>query len=410
MPNAELQPRTISLRFSVLLKRAIAGVFLIVCLIIAWDLLTYDSKAWLEDHSHLKNELAQNYANLDWVVQHRKIDLRALDEETQQSIRGAYSRIGATFAIRRFVTAFRDPHLKLVIDDGSTDSQSSNTQTLSPAPPTKIASIEDVGYEIGERSFRFPFDRLPHWKQLDNQYFPTGISDQLGVLRIASFGEDQYLDACRTIFQPNMTRVALKLAVRSLLQSKLKESLSILKKAGAKSLLVDITGNGGGTEWVTEVIPLLTDKELIRRPARYIGTKEDRSAIWQGKEVTPVLGPEGEPLRLVGHGIWSGPLFLLVDHNTGSASEDFTAWLKENHVAVIIGEQTAGAGGGYVNGGGRIRLEAGYFDVMAPNCARFLADGTNEIEGIKPDISCNMKSKDKGKLAQELLEAVRQPN
>ncbi len=85
-----------------------------------------------------------------------------------------------------------------------------------------------------------------------------------------------------------------------------------------------------------------------------------------------------------------GPVFILVDNKTGSASEDFVAWLQQNGVAVVLGARTAGAGCGYVDGGGRIRLRQSPFDVMAPNCARFLNDGTNEIEGIKPDVEIAM--------------------
>jgi len=49
--------------------------------------------------------------------------------------------------------------------------------------------------------------------------------------------------------------------------------------------------------------------------------------------------------------------------------------------------RTLGAGCGYVDGGGRIPLKAAPFDVMAPKCARFLADGANEIEGIAPNVT-----------------------
>ncbi len=82
------------------------------------------------------------------------------------------------------------------------------------------------------------------------------------------------------------------------------------------------------------------------------------------------------------------------------------AWLKENEVAVLLGARTAGAGGGYVDGGGRIRLQAGPFDVMAPNCARFLNDGTNEIEGIPPEVALPMESDDRRGLSAALWSAV----
>jgi carboxyl-terminal processing protease len=38
------------------------------------------------------------------------------------------------------------------------------------------------------------------------------------------------------------------------------------------------------------------------------------------------------------------PMTILVDHNTASAAEVFTAALQENHRAVVIGEQTFGKG------------------------------------------------------------------
>ena len=77
-------------------------------------------------------------------------------------------------------------------------------------------------------------------------------------------------------------------------------------------------------------------------------------------------------------------MWILADRRTGSASEDFIAWLQQNRVARVLGETTAGAGCGYVDGGTRTPLRASPFDVRMPNCARF-PDGTNEIEGIVPD-------------------------
>jgi hypothetical protein len=48
----------------------------------AWDLATYDTKAWSRDYAGLKKSMAQNYANLDWIVEHRRLDLKALDHST----------------------------------------------------------------------------------------------------------------------------------------------------------------------------------------------------------------------------------------------------------------------------------------------------------------------------------------
>jgi len=74
---------------------------------------------------------------------------------------------------------------------------------------------------------------------------------------------------------------------------------------------------------------------------------------------------------------------ILADRGTGSAAEDFVAWLQQNKVATVLGERTAGAGCGYVDGGNPTRLKVVPVDVWMPNCARFLDNGSNEIEGSR---------------------------
>ena len=353
----------------------------------------FDAAAWRRDFGHLKQEMAQRYANLDWIVAHRGLDLARLEAETGVAIERARSDSQALAALRRFIGAFDDPHLKLVRGDRSLSQPGVPAQAAVPRlpdPPATVASCEAAGYRSGNPRFRFPFNRLPGWAPVRDGPFATGVAGDLGVLRIAAFGEDSYLVACREVFRPGLTARGLRMAVRARLQQGLMEAIDDLKARGARRLLVDVTGNGGGTEWVTEVVALMTDQTLVRPAGRLVDPACDRSAIWRGEPVCPVLAPPGEPSRLTGNGRWTGPLFILVDHETGSASEDFVVWLQQNRVAVIIGARTAGAGCGYVDGGGRIRLQAGSFDVMAPNCARFLNDGTNEIEGITPDVEIAM--------------------
>lgn len=388
-------------------RRSAFALLLLVFGFVGWDVATYDQQAWRADYERLKSELAQRYANLDWVVSHRGLDLQALDAETSRAIDGARSRVRAVLALRRFVRSFDDPHLRLVRADRST-APTGETEAVPTAPPAGVAvtSCRAAGYEAGDHGFRFPFDRLEGWTPVRTGHFPIGLAGDLGVLRIASFGEDQYLAAAETAFRPGLRPRELKLATRALLQRELIDALGELRARGAQRLLVDVTGNGGGTEWVMEVVALLTDRELQRQTARLVAPAGDRSGIWRGERVPPVLGPAEPPTKLVGTGVWTGPLFLLADRGTGSASEDFVAWLQQNEVAVVLGERTAGAGGGYVNGGGRIRLSAGPFDVMAPNCARFLEDGTNEIEGLAPDVALPFETANDAELAAALARAL----
>jgi hypothetical protein len=116
-----------------------------------------------------------------------------------------------------------------------------------------------------------------------------------------------------------------------------------------------------------------------------------------------VLAEAGEPARIDGKGAWTGPVLVLVGGETASAAEDFAGWLSENGIGRLVGARTAGAGCGYVNGGNVSRFAASPFQVKMPNCARFLEDGTNEIEGFAPDIPLPMERPEEAASALERL-------
>ena len=382
------------------IKRAALVLGALVLAVVAWDVATYDERAWLADYTRLKQDMAQGYANLDWMVEKRGVDLVALDRQTTADLENAHSRARAFFALRRFVRSFDDPHFRLKpgerpVPAPQPEAVSVQASSLSAAEPVEAPAGADcaaAGYDEGEHAFRFPFERMPGWTPLRDGDFPSGLVGETGVLRIAQFGEDRYLAACQAVFKPGIGDRELQLAVRARQQALLAETLGELRERGAKRLLVDISGNGGGTEWVSSVIELMTDKPMARREARIVGPACDRSAVWRGEAAPcPVFESDsGERATLQGNGTWRGPLLVLADRGTGSAAEDFVAWLQQNKVATVLGDRTAGAGCGYVNGGNPTRLSVVPVDVWMPNCARLLDDGTNEVEGIAPDVALPM--------------------
>lgn len=400
-----------------LLRRSLLVLLSLIALVIAWDVLTYDPKAWRADYARLKQDMTQGYANLDWIVEQRKLDLPQLDRETTAAIDSAHSRVRAFFAIRRFIKAFRDPHFRLKIGERPIDENARLVTASSLAAKAQDdsefvdspagADCASAGYEEDEHAFRFPFARLAGFREAGGGNFPHALVGDVGVLRIAQFGEDRYLGECAKAFKSSIGSHALKLAVRARLQAQLIEAIGTLKARGASRLLIDLSGNGGGTEWVAEAIALMTDKPMSRQNARLIDARCDRSSVWRGeKPPCPVLEPVGERATLQGKGIWTGPLLILADKDTGSASEDFVAWLQQNGIATVIGERTAGAGCGYVNGGTRTQFRASRFDARMPNCARFLDNGRNEIEGLQPDVEIAMHLEDAQQQADALAAAL----
>lgn len=385
----------------------------------AWDVATYDRPAWQADYTRLKRDMAQGYANLDWIAAQRGLDLARLDRETSAAIDDAHSRLRALLAIRRFVAAFHDPHLRMEWGERpiGEDEAAALPTAVSSVDAAQAAPAEEIdppagedcaaaGYSEDDHAFAFPFERLPGWRALDAGDFPTGIAGDTGVIRIAQFGEERYAAACARVFTPGIGQRALQLKVRALQQAALRDALARLRSAGARRVLVDVSGNGGGSEWVSEVTALFTDRVMERAEARVVAPGCDRSAVWQGGAPCPVLEADAGRAVLQGTGAWTGPVLVLADRHTASASEDLVAWLQQNRVAKVIGARTMGAGCGYINGGGRTQFRASRFDVRMPNCARFLDDGTNEIEGIPPDIAIPMESGDPQALADALAAAL----
>lgn len=367
------------------LKWIVGLVLLAVAGVAAWDVATFDRAGWQADYAKLKRAMAQGYANLDWMRDRRGLDLARLDAETQAALAGAWSRVQGWRALDRFVGAFADPHLTI---------EPAFAASAAPAGPAPAAaelpvdSCEAAGYRDDRGGFAARWSAVTGWRLrgAPDDDFPIAMIGDTGVLRIATFADDRYLAACRRAFRAGMSADALRAATRRQLNLEIVRAMAQLRAQGAQRLLVDVSGNGGGSEWVSEVVALMTPRRLVRDEARIADPRCDRAAIWSGGRVCPVLSGTPARAEILGKGAWRGPLLLYADRRSASATEDFTAWLHQNEAAVLVGEKTLGAGCGYVDGGGRVRLERAGLEVRMPNCARFLADGTNEIEGQKPDI------------------------
>ena len=399
-----------------LLRRALLGLITLILLAVTADVLTYDAQPWLDDYTRLKRDMAQGYANLDWAIEERGVDLPALDRDTTAALENAHSRVRAFVALRNFIRGFNDPHFRMkpgerpvpAIAPGATAPDRTSAEEMPSIDAPAGADCKAAGYAEDDHAFRFPFARMAGWTPLRDGDFPVGLLGDIGVLRIAQFGEDRYLAACQAVFKPDIGERALQLAVRVRLQALLRQAIAELRAKGARRLLVDVSGNGGGTEWVSEVVALMTDKRMTRREALVVGATCDRSAVWRGEPAPCTVFPGSPTARtaLQGDGTWGGPVLILADRGTGSAAEDFVAWLQQNKVATVIGDRTAGAGCGYIDGGNPTRLRVVPVDVWMPNCARFLDDGSNEIEGIAPDIRIPMGDVDATAQAQALAKAL----
>jgi hypothetical protein len=231
--------------------------------------------AWLEDFAQLKHEMAAHYANLDWAVAERRIDLKELSELTETRLREAQSEAEARRVIELFLQAFGDGHLS--VRWPSTERPLANVKNADPSADSLCARL---GFHEQKTSPGIAFSRLQGFEQHttpDSKYFPIGVlvlaeGKRIGLVRIALFSEHRFPDLCEAAAsqfglhkdsacdEACGNRVELRAA--DLLTAALERQLGVLKACSIDALLVDITGNGGGSDWVEPAARTLTGKRL----------------------------------------------------------------------------------------------------------------------------------------------------
>ena len=74
---------------------------------------TIKTNTWLEYFAQLKREMSDHYANLEWAVEHRGLDLKQLSERTETRLRQARNDHEAHEAIESFLSDFGDGRLTI---------------------------------------------------------------------------------------------------------------------------------------------------------------------------------------------------------------------------------------------------------------------------------------------------------
>ena len=153
--------------------------------------------------------------------------------------------------------------------------------------------------------------------------------------------------------------------------STVKEKFDELKKKGAKSIVFDLRSNPGG------LLPGAVDLASL--------------FLESNKNIVFVVSNKGvvDTQQTFANGIdTETPIYILVDHNTASAAEVFTAAMKENNRATVVGEQTFGKG--------VIQTIRGLSDNLgglAVTVARYETPNHNDINksGIPVDVQSNVE-------------------
>jgi carboxyl-terminal processing protease len=141
--------------------------------------------------------------------------------------------------------------------------------------------------------------------------------------------------------------------------------------AGARGLVFDLRGNGGG---------LVEEAQLI---ASIFIPKGQTIVTTRGRTVpTQVLVATGDAIRS------SIPVVVLVDSNTASSSEIVTAALQDHHRATVVGTHTFGKGVFQeeqpLSNGGALDITVGEY--FTPNGRNLGGGGVKQGAGVIPEV------------------------
>jgi len=241
--------------------RALAFLIALLAVPAAAGEPAFDPKPWLQDLDQVHDALGAKYANLEWAVFEREADLPKLFAETRARIEHAADEAEARAAFDRFARRLGDEHVGFTW-----------AKPPSPASPDRCKAL---GYDARSRAEPLAAN-IAGYQPLatpGSETFPAGLVGQhVGVLQIGVFMPQGYPALCEAALRALAIpadgpcdgacndRVDDWVADRQ--TRDVMEQIRALRKAGATTLLVDIAGNGGGTEWAEAVARMLTPMRL----------------------------------------------------------------------------------------------------------------------------------------------------
>lgn len=272
---------------------------------------SFDPVPWQQDFAQLVAAVSDHYANLEWAIAERHMDLMKLKQTTETLLSEAHSDLEAKVALEKFVNSFGDVHFQIIWPKAEQDvsvSALSQHQNL----------CEQLDYSSNYNHSGIDISVLPQFIAVpgdEENLFPGGLLEEsyhhkIGVIRIGVFMENGYPQVCakamKTLGITEATKCdapcgdKIQLYVANFLTQALSRRAEALRKAGASRLLIDITGNGGGDNWA-EIPPRILSSVPLH-DSRYAFIRSDHWTTqlekWD-KEVEDDLTQNREPVDLL---------------------------------------------------------------------------------------------------------------
>ena len=269
----------------------------------AWALLgggagaqSFDPEPWLEDLAQARDAMSANYANLEWAVQDRGVDLPGGWSRVEEALGRARSEAEARRLFERFLESFGDGHLRVEWPAPSAAASSG------PGPAKPLC--EELGFSDWGADRRAVASRLPGYTPLQtasSDVFPAGTVEvegrKVGVLRLSLFSPDWRPDLCdKALAELKLTQTSpcdedcrenVRRRIDARYTAALAEQLKALSATGAETLIVDLASNRGGSGWVNAAVGMIT-------PARL---RSQRLGLIRHPDFARMLHDQAEELR-----------------------------------------------------------------------------------------------------------------
>jgi hypothetical protein len=471
-------------------RRALASVAALAALLTGGSSVKaqdpgWSREPWLQDLDAARAAVDSKYANLEWLLSEREVDLDSLFGRARSALMNARSDADARAVFDRLVQRFGDGHVGISWPRPAPAPAPAAAAAAPPAPPTTAEGFcRARGYGNATPGLA---PALSGYAPIESgDLLPAGTIEaagaKIGLLRIGVFDPHGSLSLCTEavaalgipLDAPCDDACDNRIVTRAYerLNAAMVDRLARLRAAGATVLVVDITGNGGGSEWTEAAARMVSRRQLASAPMGFVrgehwerqwrelaealrsaaagASPQDRRRLlaWaaeadaaraqaarrcppRGDPSCPWLGRAGFATGLVPSapagafagrdwgwrvfsiaqhdyrdGAWQGPLIVLTDQETWSAAEQFAALLQDNRAALIVGARTGGAGCGHTWGGTPTRFPNSGATLELPDCARFRADGSNEVRGVIPDLLLGWRANDGRAFRARMLEAA----
>lgn len=257
---------------------------------------------WLEDLAQVRSTLQTRYANLEWLQTEREVDLEALFARTERAMRNTSSDAEARELLNRLIQRIGDGHVTLDWRRPSRPAEATGDSPAAdpPPPPSAERLCRSLGYDVTPSPGIAP--AVAGYTPLaEGDLFPAGTAavgaTRVGFLRIGVFmpqgSPSLCADAVAALDIPvdrpcddECRNRVITHAYRALGQAMM-DRIAALRGAGAEILVVDITGNGGGSEWAEAAARMLSPRPL----------QSARLAVVRGEHWTRLWREAGERFR-----------------------------------------------------------------------------------------------------------------